>query len=598
MIQTALHAIGTPAAMPPRHEQGGSLTYEPHFGLQEKPFSLSADPRFLYKSRSHALAFSELAAAIRRREGLVVLTGEIGTGKTTLCRAVLESLDRRTFSAFVADPFLSREDLLKILLVEFGVVSLEDLNAGRLQGATRQDLSYRLYDFLNSLVPLQAFAVVVVDEAQNLSLPLLEELRILADLEWQERLIQVVLVGQPELRNRLKLPQLRQVEQRVSMRCELSALGRDDLAAYVDHRLSVARGSTSILRFAPGACDVVHHASAGVPRLINVICDRALHEAHVLGVTRRIESAIVWKAIGALGLGVTPEPAPIDHGTGVIELEPLIIPGVGAVEFQPPVAPVRMAPVPATDAVRAVGTDTAAAADVAPLFADDVAPARTADVVPVAEDVSGSSEETAPAGILPIKTRFDADSMSLFRSEKEDDADLPGPAIDPVNVRGRFRTIAASALMATVAAALVGSTWYVGDPMPWAGGATPMPELPAAPRPAAVGAAVPANEIDVARTPVEPTPSPASNAPAVAANSSNPYVVEVALFDSAARARRLVEALIAGGYPAYATDLTLGRQRFVQVVAGGFGSQTQAETALNAIRRMPGYSDARMRATN
>src|SRR5918993_864695 len=151
MTPTALHAIGRPASPPVAAEQA-SLTYETYYGLQEKAFSLSADPRFLYKSRSHSLAFTELSTAIRRREGLVVLTGEIGTGKTTLCRAVLQGLDRRTFSAFVADPFLSREELLKILLVEFGVVSVADLKSGHLQGSTRQDLSYRLYDFLNSLV--------------------------------------------------------------------------------------------------------------------------------------------------------------------------------------------------------------------------------------------------------------------------------------------------------------------------------------------------------------------------------------------------------------------------------------------------------------
>src|SRR5688572_4833064 len=325
MTPTVLHAIGKPAAVPVAAEQAASLTYESYYGLQEKAFSLSADPRFLYKSRSHSLAFTELSTAIRRREGLVVLTGEIGTGKTTLCRAVLDSLDRRTFSAFVADPFLSREELLKILLVEFGVVSVADLKAGHLQGATRQDLSYRLYDFLNSLVPLQAFAVVVVDEAQNLSLPLLEEIRILSDLEWQEKLIQVVLVGQPELRSRLKLPQLRQVEQRVSMRCELTALGRADAASYIDHRLSIARGAASTVRFSPDAINVVHHASAGVPRLINLICDRALYEAHRLGAARRIESAVVWKALGALGLDVTPAKAPDDPGIGLIGVDEPVV---------------------------------------------------------------------------------------------------------------------------------------------------------------------------------------------------------------------------------------------------------------------------------
>ena len=174
------------------------FSYEQHYGLNEKPFSLSADPRFLFRSPKHAPAFDDLLHGIRRREGLIVLTGEIGTGKTTLIRSVLQNLDRRTFSAFVPDPFVSREDLLKMLLVDFGVVSIGDLKRGALKGASRPDLSYPLYEFLDSLVPLQAFAVLIVDEAQNLPLPLLEEIRILSDLEGREKLLQVVLVGQPE----------------------------------------------------------------------------------------------------------------------------------------------------------------------------------------------------------------------------------------------------------------------------------------------------------------------------------------------------------------------------------------------------------------
>ena len=145
------------------------LTYEPYYGLKEKAFSLSADPRFLYKSRAHAPMFDELRAGIRRREGIIVLTGEPGTGKTTLCRGVLAALDRKTFCAFVPDPFVSREDLLKMLLIEFGVLSVEDVKSGRMQAATRLELSYPLYDFLRSLVPLQAYAVLIIDEAQNLS---------------------------------------------------------------------------------------------------------------------------------------------------------------------------------------------------------------------------------------------------------------------------------------------------------------------------------------------------------------------------------------------------------------------------------------------
>ena len=277
-----------------------SLTYEPHYGLKEKPFSLSADPRFLYRSPAHAPAFEELLTGIRRREGLIVLTGEIGTGKTTLIRSVLQQLDRRTFTAFVPDPFVSREDLLKMLLVDFGVVSLADLKRGSLAGASRPDLSYPLYEFLDSLVPLQAFAVMIIDEAQNLPLALLEEIRILSDLEQREKLLQVVLVGQPELRDHLKMPQMRQVDQRVSVRCELTALGLTDVGKYVRHRLDVASEGGSHVQFSDGAIGTIFKASGGVPRLINLICDRALQR----GYTSRamlIESSLIHEAITSLG---------------------------------------------------------------------------------------------------------------------------------------------------------------------------------------------------------------------------------------------------------------------------------------------------------
>ncbi len=290
-----------PIEVPARSNPSPSLTYEPHYGLKEKPFSLSADPRFLYRSPAHAPAFEELLTGIRRREGLIVLTGEIGTGKTTLIRSVLQHLDRRTFTAFVPDPFVSREDLLKMLLVDFGVVSLADLKRGSLAGASRPDLSYPLYEFLDSLVPLQAFAVMIIDEAQNLPLGLLEEIRILSDLEQREKLLQVVLVGQPELKDHLKMPQMRQVDQRVSVRCELTALGLTDVGKYVRHRLDVASEGGSHVQFSDSAVSTLFKASGGVPRLINLICDRALQR----GFKSRamlIESSLILEAVTSLGI--------------------------------------------------------------------------------------------------------------------------------------------------------------------------------------------------------------------------------------------------------------------------------------------------------
>ena len=263
----------------------GWLTYETFYGLTGKPFSLSSDPAFFYNSSSHAAAFDDLLSGIRRRESLSVLSGDIGTGKTTLCRTVLENLDRQTFSAFVADPFATREDLLKVVLVEFGVVSAEDLATGRLRGASRTELSYLLYEFLGTLSPLQAFAVVFIDEAQNLSLPLLEEIRILSDSDGRERQLQVVLVGQLELRDKLRLPEMRQVAQRVSVCCGLEPLDRDGVDGYIAHRLHVAGGTPDRIRFSRAANDAVYDASRGVPRLINRLCDRALHHGHLTRVS-------------------------------------------------------------------------------------------------------------------------------------------------------------------------------------------------------------------------------------------------------------------------------------------------------------------------
>lgn len=268
-------------AVPRFASEQGWLTYELFYGLKEKAFSLSSDPSFFYDSPSHGAVFSDLLAGIRRRESLSLLSGDVGVGKTTLCRMVLKKLDRQTFSAFVSDPFVAREDLLKVVLVDFGIVSASDLATGRLRGASRTELSFLLYEFLNTLSPLHAFAVVFIDEAQNLSDSLLEEIRILSDLDGRARQLQVVLVGQPELRDKLQLPEMRQVAQRVSVRCTLQPLDCDGVEGYIAHRLHVAGGSPDRVRFSREAIDVILAGSGGLPRMINRLCDRALHHGHL-----------------------------------------------------------------------------------------------------------------------------------------------------------------------------------------------------------------------------------------------------------------------------------------------------------------------------
>ncbi len=275
--------------------------HEEYYGFSEKPFSLTPDPKYLYKSESHANAFDLLQYAIRRREGFVVVTGDIGTGKTTLCRAILEQLDRKTFTALVLNPFLSEDDLLRLILQDFGVVSREEIKRGRLAGVSKQELIDTLNEFLLSLQPLKARALLIIDEAQNLPRQVLEQIRILSNLETdKEKLLQIVLVGQLNLKDLLRSPELRQLDQRVSIRYELKPLTREETFAYVAHRLTIAGGG-SLVSFAPKALDLVYKFSTGIPRLINLVCDRALLGGYSAR-TNRITPEIVRSAASGLDL--------------------------------------------------------------------------------------------------------------------------------------------------------------------------------------------------------------------------------------------------------------------------------------------------------
>ena len=274
--------------------------YEEYYGFVQPPFSLTPDPRFLYRSESHDVALQQVWQAIRRKEGFIVLTGDIGTGKTTLCRTLLEQFDQTTFTALILNPFLSVEELLREVLLSFGVVSKDALKSGRLATASKHELIRTLHDFLLSLVPLHGSAVLIIDEAQHLSTDVLEEIRILSNLETNDqKLLQIVIVGQLNLLDVLASNELRQLDQRISIRCSLKALTREEVEAYVTHRLWVARGSTAVV-FTPKAFDLVHSVSAGVPRVINLICDRALMvgcEAQ----TSRISEEHIVKAGAQLG---------------------------------------------------------------------------------------------------------------------------------------------------------------------------------------------------------------------------------------------------------------------------------------------------------
>ena len=327
--------------------------YEGFFGLNEPPFSLAPDPRFLFDSKSHSDALAQVAYALDRREPLVVITGEIGTGKTLLCRTVLQQLRRKTFLSVIGDPLLERDELLKQLLEDFGVISKD---RSRIGPTTRHDLFHALEAFLSSLAPIQAHAVVIIDEAQHLQPDVLEEVRLLSNVD-DERgtLLQIILVGQPDLDALLARPELRQLEQRVTRRLRLEPLNRDEVNRYITHRLALARRSakgdlanqpafpTGPVEFAPNAVQAVSELSGGLPRVINLLCDRALEDAFT-GRRRTIDGPSIHAAATALGIsGAVAPPIAPPQQTPDAAVAPSV---VEVVEAPPPVATVAPVPVP------------------------------------------------------------------------------------------------------------------------------------------------------------------------------------------------------------------------------------------------------------
>lgn len=251
--------------------------YEQYFGLKEKPFSLTPDPRFLFLSADHKGALDHLLYGIRRREGFLAITGDIGTGKTTICRVLLERLDPGVRTALILNPLLGEREILSAILEDFGITY-----PGM---PTRKTLIDLLNLFLLDQAKSGGAAILIIDEAQNLAPNVLEQIRILSNLETdQEKLLQIILVGQWELREKLESKALRQLNQRISVRYHLAPLNPEETIRYIEHRLTVA-GARGGIEFTPGAYQAIYHFSRGVPRLINLIADRALLAGYVAGST-------------------------------------------------------------------------------------------------------------------------------------------------------------------------------------------------------------------------------------------------------------------------------------------------------------------------
>jgi general secretion pathway protein A len=248
--------------------------YLQHYGLLRAPFEMTPDPAFLYLGEAHQEALATLVYGVRARKGFVMLTGEVGTGKTTLLHALLSQLDPNTLAAFVFNPRVEALDFFRLLFEDYGITT---------PCSSKGEYLIALNKFLIERLEKNHPTLLIIDEAQNLSSDMLEEIRLLSNLETPaSKLIQIMLVGQPELEEKLARNELRQLRQRIVLRFRLRPFEADETEHYVQERLRLA-GYTGKGLFKRGAVDRVHAVSGGVPRLINVVCDGAL----LLGYGRR-----------------------------------------------------------------------------------------------------------------------------------------------------------------------------------------------------------------------------------------------------------------------------------------------------------------------
>ncbi len=312
--------------------------YEKFYGLKESAFNLTPDPAFLFLNSRSRDALNLILYAIERREGFSLIIGDVGTGKTTLCWALLERLARKDIrTALIQNPILSETDMLKAILQDLGVHPEESLPASNaeddspqevfdtdwMHGMSKKQLLDKLNLFLAARAEEDIFTVLIVDEAQNCPMALLEQLRLLSNLETaKKKLLQIIFVGQLELDKKLKMPSLRQLNQRISVRFETKTLSRKDTEQYIRHRLAIAGASR--LRFGVGAFKAVWKYSKGYPRLINLICDRALlagYKARAFVITRNL---VRKAAMGLKGEEHVPHFAP----GWFRRMVPYIVPGI------------------------------------------------------------------------------------------------------------------------------------------------------------------------------------------------------------------------------------------------------------------------------
>jgi len=280
--------------------------YLDFFQLNEFPFSVTPDPRFLFFSERHREAFESLLYGVEHRKGFIVLTGEVGCGKTTICRSVLNNLPTSTHSALILNPSLTAAQLVRSILLDLGIEP---------KGRDKLVHIAQLNRFLLDCLEKGENVSIIIDESQNLDARSMEQVRMLSNLETdQHKLMQIILSGQPELKGRLQHPELRQLRQRVMVHCDLEPLSVVETAFYIQHRLNVA-GTENRITFDGTAVQRIHEQAAGIPRQINTLSDRSLLAAYIRK-DRQVNTDDVQNAITELASLIAP---PAHHHSNIPE---------------------------------------------------------------------------------------------------------------------------------------------------------------------------------------------------------------------------------------------------------------------------------------
>jgi type II secretory pathway predicted ATPase ExeA/cell division protein FtsN len=526
--------------------------YERFFGFTEAPFSLAPNTRFLFDSASHAEARAEVAYALERREPLVVIIGEIGTGKTLLCRTVLERLDRKTFLSVINDPQLERDELLKQMLQQFGVISKDRT---KMTPTSRHELIHALQEFLLSLAALQAQAVVIIDEAQHLQPDVLEQIRLISNIhdDRGNTMLQIILAGQTSLEPLLARPELRQLKQRVSRHLRLSSLSPDEVAQYIGHRLKVARerhrsqapGAQELAReiveweapepgptFTPEAIRAVSQLSGGIPRVVNLLCDRALEAAY--GAQRRtIDVPLITAAARALDL-----PPPSEAAT------PTTVPA--SIDLPP--EPVASQPIERESFEREH-------------FERETLKNEAFEPEPVerAEEIVPDAFEELPPAAVPAWRRPLALAATLVL------------AVAVIWFGGRALNAPRGGEPQSDAA----------SPTPDTGPATPSVTASAPATPAAMPPASVAPTAAPAGTAAAPNPGAAGSTPTAGESTDGGFEIVIASFRTVSRARGVAAQVVALGTPARLREAS----GWHQVLAGPFASRSEALDAQQRLDR-------------